>query len=344
MNSIHSEIEKQQEISKQRVEDSDTSPNQWKKNVVDDPDAPQFYSERAIYGFSIAFSVLFGSILLAINLKQTGKKAQAWSVVAFGITYTAIQMFVLSSIERNTTGLGFVASMGGALILNHYFWKTYIGKDIKYRTKPIWIPLIVGIVITASILFVYIYADTHTNPADEYCYTGLEKFKQNDFEGAVLDYDKAFELDPASTEAIYMRALSKGNLGNAEGAIDDYTTLLKMVPNDADAYCNRGDERSKLKDYEGALMDYETAIKLDPKKSNYHINLGVLYMNTKKLGAADTAFTRAIEIDPTNGGAFYDRGLVKVELGQNDLACADFKKALALGLKDAEGEIKEYCK
>src|ERR1700744_3329426 len=39
-------------------------------NHIEDPDAPRLYSKRAIYGFTIFFSALFGSILLASNISK----------------------------------------------------------------------------------------------------------------------------------------------------------------------------------------------------------------------------------------------------------------------------------
>src|SRR5688572_4172085 len=40
------------------------SSNTWKKNLVNDLGAPQFYSQRAIWGFSAFFTVIFGAVLL----------------------------------------------------------------------------------------------------------------------------------------------------------------------------------------------------------------------------------------------------------------------------------------
>ncbi|MXV53363.1 hypothetical protein GS399_20590 [Pedobacter sp. HMF7647] len=130
--------------------------NQWKKNVVTDISAPAYYSESAIYMFSVFFSVLFGAVLLAINFRSTETKKGVWEVIAFGIFYTGLQVWILSMIPRNT-GLTLVFSMGGALLLNFFFWKKYIGKDTKYRTKPIWKPLIIGVVIFTPLLLAAIY-------------------------------------------------------------------------------------------------------------------------------------------------------------------------------------------
>ncbi len=152
---IVNDIEKQQEISKQRVVESDNSLSKMNKNVVDDPSAPEYYSERAIYTFSIFFSVLFGSILMAMNINRTEKKNSSWTSVLFGLVYTGLQMWGLSYVPR-TTGLTVGVSIGGALLLNHFFFKKYIGKDTKYSARPIWTPLIIALVITFPLLYIII--------------------------------------------------------------------------------------------------------------------------------------------------------------------------------------------
>src|ERR1039458_4565953 len=57
--------------------------NNWKKNIVEDKTAPLFYSERAIYAFSVAFGVITGAILLAINCAKTEAKKDLWQIIAF---------------------------------------------------------------------------------------------------------------------------------------------------------------------------------------------------------------------------------------------------------------------
>ncbi len=152
---IKSDLLKQQEISKQRIADSEPSPTKWKKNVVDDVNAPQYYSEKAIYIFSILFSVLFGSILMTINLSKAKKKNAAISVFLFGIIFTGIQIWLLSLIPRNS-GLTLITNVGGASIINYYFWKNYIGTDTKYRARPIWIPLLIALCITIPLFYIII--------------------------------------------------------------------------------------------------------------------------------------------------------------------------------------------
>jgi hypothetical protein len=125
----------------------------WKKNIVDDPEAPQLYSRQVINVFSILFSVLFGGILLAINLKNTNNKKAILPVLLFSGTFTGLLMYVLSFVPGSTTPFTIACNLIGAMVLYNYFWWKYIGKDFKYRTKPFWIPLIIAIVIFGFIIW-----------------------------------------------------------------------------------------------------------------------------------------------------------------------------------------------
>ena len=127
----------------------------WKKNVVTDKDAPEFYSEKAIYLFSVIFSVIFGSVLMSINFRKTESKKGAFEVLGFGILFFIVQVYILSMFPRKTI-FTLMFSMVGALILNYFFWRKYIGKDTKYRAKPIWIPLIIGVVLIAAYIFLMV--------------------------------------------------------------------------------------------------------------------------------------------------------------------------------------------
>jgi len=127
----------------------------WKKNVVEDESAPAYYSEKAIYMFSVIFSMIFGAILSAINFSKLDNKHAVMEVIGFGVGYTALEFWILSQLER-TSGLTLVFNIGGALLLR-FFWYKHIGKDTKYRAKPIWVPLIIAIAVTAMVLLTIIY-------------------------------------------------------------------------------------------------------------------------------------------------------------------------------------------
>jgi hypothetical protein len=128
----------------------------WQKNIVDDENAPAYYSDKAIQMFSIGFSVFFGAVLMAINLNKVPSKNGKWGVIAFGIVFTSIQIWTLSMVPNNAF-LTILTCYFGSMLMNHLFWKKYIGTDTKYRAKPIWKPLVIGIMISLPVILAIIY-------------------------------------------------------------------------------------------------------------------------------------------------------------------------------------------
>ncbi|MBT2563204.1 hypothetical protein J7E50_14480 [Pedobacter sp. ISL-68] len=123
----------------------------WNKNVIKDIDAPEFYSQTAIYVFSILFSVFFGAVMMAINLKNAGKR---WGTpILFGLLFTFGQINLAQFIPNPSMGVSLIINAVGVTIMYQIFWNKSIGKDTKYRAKPIWIPLIIGIIITIPLIY-----------------------------------------------------------------------------------------------------------------------------------------------------------------------------------------------
>lgn len=124
----------------------------WKRNVVNDQEAPEYYSQTAIYVFSILFSVFFGSFMLAANCKDAGKKG--WQVIVAGFAYTAITLIIMNAINVNFGFLGtYVINAIGVMILYQLFWKRDIGSETKYRAKPIWKPLLIAAIIFIPVVY-----------------------------------------------------------------------------------------------------------------------------------------------------------------------------------------------
>ena len=130
--------------------------NNFKKNIIEDPDAPAFYSRRVVYVFAFLFSTLFGSILLAMNIYKTDKPARMLWVLLFGVAYTAFEIIVGENMHSGSSP-GILFSLVGAVILESFFWNQFIGNATFYRTRPIWVPLIIGVVLFAFIIWAMFY-------------------------------------------------------------------------------------------------------------------------------------------------------------------------------------------
>lgn len=122
-----------------------------------DEDTPTLYSDRVIYTFSILFSVIFGGILFARNLKEIDNKKGTYPVIIFSVLYTSLSIYVLNLVKVGTGGT-VVLSAIGSLILNNFFWNKYIGKERIYIKKSYKKPLIIALVIFTPILVFAIWS------------------------------------------------------------------------------------------------------------------------------------------------------------------------------------------
>jgi len=151
LNEINIKI--QNSTNAESEEDTLFASDSWKKSVVTDTNAPLLYSKGAIRAFSLLFSTIFGAVLLSSNINVTKRK---WIVIGFGIIYTIMTIIIVNLIPSNLIWVLFLNNAGG-LGLATTFWDKYIGKEIKYRAKPIWKPLLITIIITTPFLLALIY-------------------------------------------------------------------------------------------------------------------------------------------------------------------------------------------
>ncbi|MES2703987.1 MAG: hypothetical protein V4649_15205 [Bacteroidota bacterium] len=119
---------------------------------------PSYYSQNAVYGFSVVSGVLFGAILLAINIKNTEGKKGIVPVLAFGTLFTIAQILIVTNLRVNIGMLPLILNISGGMALKQFFWSKYIGKHTPYSNQPIWIPLAFTILLLAIIFLSLFYA------------------------------------------------------------------------------------------------------------------------------------------------------------------------------------------
>ena len=61
---------------------------------------------------------------------------------------------------------------------------------------------------------------------ESYLNNGREKLSDNDFQGALKEFNKVIEIDPQNWRAYHNRGLSKLELGEIEGALEDFTQAI----------------------------------------------------------------------------------------------------------------------
>ena len=107
-------------------------------------EAVEIYSRRAIRGFAIFFSPLFGGILLMINLRNVGYKKAANLVLAGSLAYTFLMGIAINYVLPANGMSTIVFSVIGGILLADYVFPKYFPEE-DYYPKPIWTPLLIGI-------------------------------------------------------------------------------------------------------------------------------------------------------------------------------------------------------
>ena len=125
------------------------------ENPLKESETPPLYSKTTIQGFTIFFSTFFGVILLMSNLKEMNKPRARMEVLVFGITYAIFSSFLLNYLPR-IFFISIIFNLIGYVILVEYFWNKNLGKDLKYKKKQIWKPLIISILFSLILLFILI--------------------------------------------------------------------------------------------------------------------------------------------------------------------------------------------
>lgn len=116
--------------------------------ATDAEERHKIYSKKAVMGFSLFFTSIFGGVLLMQNLKEAGKKKEANTVLLVSTLYTALCIYIVNIPEETNTSLTYVCNIVGGIILTEIFYKKHFADEKSCEKKKIWKPLIISILIT----------------------------------------------------------------------------------------------------------------------------------------------------------------------------------------------------
>lgn len=104
----------------------------------------------------------------------------------------------------------------------------------------------------------------HPHDHVEFVNRGSEYRRRGNFDLAIIDYNRAIELNPNYPLAYYNRGLLYFDNNNYDLAILDYSRALELDSNNYDIYYNRGIAYYKLGNLDLAFNDFTQVIELNP--------------------------------------------------------------------------------
>ena len=165
--------------------------------------------------------------------------------------------------------------------------------------------------------------------ASDYFRRAERAHSEAQYEEAILNYDKAIELDPQDSEMYLWRALSKRALGKNNDAIDDLNKMVK-IDSSPHAFEMQGKILSNMQEHRKAIAAFDKVIELDPNYPSCYIQRAIAKCALRQYQEAINDLDQHLQIEPDDFYAYRFRGKVNEDLGNLDAAKRDFQKALTV--------------
>jgi tetratricopeptide (TPR) repeat protein len=170
---------------------------------------------------------------------------------------------------------------------------------------------------------------------------GIAWFRLLEYEKALADYDSALHYLPGYAEATNNREKVLKHLQHIAAANSGDFAFNEER---AAFFNDLGVAKVKKGEYKEAFRFFEYAQQYNPGNTDVCINLGNVYVNLMMLPEAAQQFGRVISMKPASAEAYLFRGNTLHQMMNVDAACADWQKALELGMKQAGAMIEKYCR
>jgi tetratricopeptide (TPR) repeat protein len=200
-------------------------------------------------------------------------------------------------------------------------------------------------------------------------------FTDEEYNKAILEYDKAIRQNSNEPYNYYLRGVSNYKTSNYKKAITDLTKSLNLSK-DKDysenwlhgqrskdvngkiqnvvggmsfehyyyhVFFYRAFSKIELNDYYGAINDFKEYTKYDSENDMVYEYLGLSYMILEKYENSIKSLSKAIEINSNNGNAYFHRSRSYHSINEIEKCCLDLSKAGELGVSKAYEMIKKIC-
>lgn len=129
---------------------------------------------------------------------------------------------------------------------------------------------------------------------------GFNLFMQAKTDEAVIQFQKAIQLNPNDVRAYSLLAPTLQRQGKLDEAIAIYHKAIQLDPNNSEVYAALGTTLQEQGKLDEAITLYQKAIKFAPNAAPFYFVLGLALCSHGKIDAAVMELQKAINLDPQN--------------------------------------------
>ena len=141
----------------------------------------------------------------------------------------------------------------------------------------------------------------------------------------------------------FQNGIAKHEQQDYKGAIKDYDKAIKEDKQNKDAFFNRGTCELALKDLKSAMADFDKAIAIDPTFPKAYYSRASVFVSQEKYVEALPDLDKTIALDPTLPNALTLRGQIRAQTGNKEGACEDLNQAKQIGDRQADKYLSRFC-
>lgn len=156
---------------------------------------------------------------------------------------------------------------------------------------------------------------------------GVAQYQAGRYRDALLDFNRALELDPRNPLSWQLRGALHMLVGQDERALSDFSRALELDPGYPEALGPRCVVLMRLQRLDEALADCNRALELRPDEIDNSISLGIVRTRRGETDQAELHYRRALQMDPASTVAHYQYGLMLRGLKRNAEAREQFSAA-----------------
>ena len=170
----------------------------------------------------------------------------------------------------------------------------------------------------------------------------------NQTEGAIKDFEAAYEINSKSIALLNNLAATYSKVGESQKSIKMLKEAIVLDPDFLGPYVNLGLAYSRMDSFTQSDHYFSLALKINPKEPLIFSNRAFLYYKQNKLKKALNDINKSIDLYPVNSYAYKNRALIYIAQKKKEEACIDLEKAIKLGFKNRYGDeveklYKEHC-